>query len=455
VPNPDIEIGNLYLDKNNKNAPPPSSPEDFQVFRSRQLVALIAAGRAFNLDVSAAIARIQQAEAQVRINFQPLIPTIEAEGTGNQSLTHVRGQALKTTNVTAQLTASYEIDFWGKNRAAYYSAKASEYVSSFDAANILIQTDASVASNYFQAVATKKELDIARQNLAIAQRTLEAIKARNKVGTASGLDVAQQETLVANVKVTIPPLEQNYRQFRNALAVLVGKPPELFDLQSEDLFAIRVPAIEPGLPSDLLCRRPDIAEAEARLSAARFTVSSARAALFPTIQLTGNGGVASTALSSLFSPQNLFYNATVGITQPITNLYQLRAVLDQDQARYAELLENYRSAIISAFRDVENALIAYQKTAEQERLQNMAVVSARRAFQISEAQLKGGVIDLTTLLQVEQTLFTAESALAQVRLNRLQAANSLYQALGGGWARPADSKIAEVPSVVEVKAKAQ
>jgi outer membrane protein, multidrug efflux system len=450
---PEIDLPDAYIKKSPNALRPAASPYDFAVFKSRRLTELIALGRGFNLDIGAAIARIQQAEAQVRIATQALIPTIQAQGSGSQSLTHIRGNAVRSTTVIAELSASYEIDFWGKNHAAVYSAIANEKASSFDAATVAITADANVATTYFNVIATQKQIDVAKANLAIAQRVLDAILARNKAGTASGLDVAQQQTLVDNVRVTIPPLERQREQFKHALAVLVGTAPEFFQYKGEDLYAVAVPSIPPGLPSELLCRRPDIANAEALLSAEKFTVSSARAALFPSIQLTGVGGFQSVALASLFQPQNLFYNAMVGITQPLTNAYQLQAILDQNRARYGELLEDYRRVIISAFQDVEDSLIAYQKDAEQERLQRMAVTSARRAYDISQAQLRGGIIDVTTLLQIQQTLFTAENALALVRQSRLQAAVSLYRSLGGGWYKPGDSGIAEVPSLIEVKAK--
>jgi NodT family efflux transporter outer membrane factor (OMF) lipoprotein len=453
VPSPEVDIPDAYIKKSAKPSNPAATPYDFAVFKSSKLTELVALGRGFNLDIGAAIARVQQAEAQVRFATQALIPLIQANGSASQSLTHSQGQAIKTTSVVAQLTASYEIDFWGKNRATVYSAISTQYSASFAAATVAITTDASIATTYFNAVATQKQIDIARNNLKIAERTLEAIRARNQAGTASGLDLAQQETLVANVKVTIPPLQRQLEQYKHALAVLVGQAPEFFQYRADDLYAIAVPFIPAGLPSELLCRRPDIADAEAQLSAQKFTVSSARAAMFPSIQLTGAGGFQSVALASLFQPQSLFYNMAVGITQPLTNLYQLQATLDQDRARYGELLEDYRKAIISAFQDVEDSLIALQKNTEQERLQREAVKSARRAYELSEAQLRGGIIDVTTLLQVQQTLFVAENNLALVRQSRLQAAVSLYQALGGGWYKPSDSAIAEVPSLLEIKAR--
>lgn len=417
----------------------------FEMFRSKALTELITRARSSNLDIAAAVHRIEQADAQIRIATQPLIPALDLTNNGSQSY---GGQGVgrgMSRNLTSALTASYEVDFWGKNRAGRSSAEAAAFAVRFNGAVIAIETDASVAQTYFQALALRKRIAIARQNLSTAVRTLEAIKARNTAGTASGLDVAQQETLVANLRVTIPPLEQNYAQYSHALAVLLGMPPERFDLAREDLFAIRVPRLAAGLPSDLLYQRPDIAAAEADLAAASFDVSAARAALFPSIKLTGEGGFESTALKALFRPDSLFYQMAAGLTQPLLSAYALKAKVDFDRARYMELLETYRKGIISAFRDVEDALIAYKKTSEQEVLQHQAVTSARRAYEISEAQMKSGVIDLTTLLSVQRTLFTAEDAMAETRLARLLAVVSLYKAIGGGWQRPADAEVARVP----------
>ncbi|MGO9174410.1 MAG: efflux transporter outer membrane subunit [Rhodomicrobium sp.] len=455
VPTPEIEVANLYINQKGKALPSTATPYDFAAFKSKYLTELVALGRGFNFDIGAAIARIQEAEAQVRIATQQLIPVVTTEGTGaSQSLTHSHGQAVRTTTVTGALSGSYTLDIWGQYRSLLYAAKANEWNASFAAAVTTITTDASIATTYFEAIGAQEQIDIAKRNLAAAKRILKAIQDRFKQGTASGLDVAQQETLVANIAVTIPPLERNLQQYKYALAVLVGQAPEFFSYKAEKLFSVTVPVIPSGLPSDLLCRRPDIAVAEAQLAADKFDVSSARAAMFPAIQLTGQGGLQSAALASLFQPQNAFYNMAVGITQPITNEYGLQATLDLNKATYGADLQNYRKTVVTAFQNVESTLIAYKKDAEQERLQHEAVLSARRAFELSEQQLKGGIIDVTTLLQVEQTLFAAEINYAQIRQTRLQDAVSLYQALGGGWYKPEGAGIAEVASVIEVKAKA-
>jgi outer membrane protein, multidrug efflux system len=468
VPTPEIEVADLYLNQKGKAAPSGISPYDFAAFRSKYLTDLISLGRGFNFDIGAAIARIQEAEAQVRIATQPLIPLITASSTASQSLNGSRtvtsssgtigstsgaGGGRRITSVNAQLNGSYTLDIWGQYRSLLFAAMANEWNASFAASTVILTTDASIGITYFQAIGTQEQIEISKRNLAAASRILKAIKDRFAQGTANGLDVAQQQTLVFNIAVTIPPLERQLQQFKYALAVLVGQAPETFRYRGDKLFSVTVPAIPSGLPSDLLFRRPDIASAEAQLSAAKFNVSSARAAMFPSIQLTATGGFQSNALATLFQPQNAFYNLAAGITQPITNEYQLQAQLDLNRSTYGELLQTYRKTIVTAFQNVESALIAYAKDAQQERLQKEAVDSARRAFQLSEEQLRGGIIDVTTLLQVQQTLFTAEIAYAQIRELRLQDAVTLYQALGGGWYKPSNSGIANVASVIEVKAK--
>ncbi|MEJ2123627.1 MAG: efflux transporter outer membrane subunit [Alphaproteobacteria bacterium] len=446
VPSPALDVPANFTTGSLSRGDQQKYPMAFDMFRSPALTKLITKARASNLDIAAAVHRIRQADAQVRVATQALIPSLDLGGSASQSYGGSGASRGMSRKVSASLSASYEIDFWGKNRAGRSSVENTALATRYDGAVVVIATDASVAQTYFQALAVSKRISIARNNLAIARRTLKAIKAREEAGTASGLDVAQQETQVANVRATIPPLEQSYAQHRHALAVLLGKLPEGFKLARGDLYRVRVPRISAGLPSDLLIQRPDIAVAEAKLVAARFDVSAARAALFPSIKLTGEGGFESTALKTLFRPDSLFYQMASGLSQPLLNAYSLKAQLEADREHYMELLETYRKTIISSFQDTEDALVAYRKTAEQERLQRKAAASARKAYEISAAQLKSGVIDLTTLLSVQRTLFSAEDAMAEARLNRLNAAVSLYKALGGGWQRPISAELVQAPS---------
>ena len=441
VPTPQVAVPEHFLRANGSGR----LPGDFSMFHSRPLTSYVDRARNCNLDIRAAIARIEQADAQVRIAVQPLIPSLSLNGTTARQETSSNGYQLRSTPITGQFNASYVLDFWGQNRAALYSAQASAIQSRFDDATTAISTDAAVANTYLQAVAAKKRIDVSKADLAAFKKDLDAIRARLKAGTASALDLAQQESAVANFAVTIPPLEQTYEQNVHALAVLLGELPENFKPRIDDLYAIRVPAIHSGLPSSLLCRRPDVASAEAQLAEARFNVQSARAAMFPTIELTGNGGYTGQQLRQLFTPGNAFYSIAAGITQPVLNEVQLQATVDQDRGRYKELMENYRKSILSAFQNVEDQLTAVKKLAEQERLQQEGVKAARKAYEVSEAQLHSGIIDITALVTIEETLFSGENALAQDRLSRLQAVVILYQALGGGWEYPLNTEIAQLP----------
>ncbi len=268
--------------------------------------------------------------------------------------------------------------------------------------------------------------------------SLSVYQDRIAVGTATGLDIAQQQSLVAQQRASIPPLDQQVRQNIATLAVLLGEPPARLTVRGGSLSAIAPQRVAPGLPSDLLLQRPDIRQAEAQLSASNANVESARAALFPSIQLTGQGGYVSTALHTLFVPQSAIYSVAAGLTQPVFDGFRLLSQLDLQKGRRTELLQLYRKAIISGFGDVERALIAVRDLADQERLQAEAVATARRAYELSETQLRAGTIDITTVLNTQRTLFSEQDQLVIVRLTRLQAIVSLFQALGGGWVLPED-----------------
>jgi NodT family efflux transporter outer membrane factor (OMF) lipoprotein len=282
-------------------------------------------------------------------------------------------------------------------------------------------------------LSAQDRLRVARDNLTSATRVLNLIKQRLDAGTASELDTSQQESVVNSLRANIPPLEQNLQQNKNALAVLMGIPPERVTIRGGSLRAIAIPRVTPGLPSELITQRPDIKFAEAQLAAADADVANARAQLLPSITLTGTGGYQSAALKMLFEPQSTFYSLAAGVTQPIFEGGRLMGNLDLQKGRQDELMQTYRKSVVSGFSDVDNALIAIRRTAEAERLLAAVVTSSRRAFQISEQRLNEGTVDLVTVLNTQQTLYQAQDTLAQARLNRLLAVVQLYQALGGGW----------------------
>ncbi len=432
-----IDIPGSYREARGSPEAAPPSLDWWRSFRSRELTSLMEEALAANFDIAVAIAQISQADAQVRITGAALLPTIDlsASDTAQQPSSRggSRGSSFSNTYATS-LTASYIIDFWGKNRAALNADLEKAVASRYNREVVTITALSSVANTYFQVLAARDRLRIARRNLGDSSRILFLIKQQFDAGTKSDLDVAQQESLVEQVRATIPPLEETLRQDIAALAVLVGKAPEHFNARGAGLQAVTVPRVTPGLPSELINRRPDVRQAEEQLKSADYSVESARAAFFPTITLTGGPfGFESAALKSLFGPGAWFYTAAASLTQPLFDGGVLLGQFELQRGLQAQSLQAYRKSVLSAFSNVEQALIAVEQTTAQERIQENVVKASRRAFTLSEQQMNSGTVNMVTLLQVEQTLFTAEDQLVLVQLARRLAVVSLYQALGGGW----------------------
>src|SRR5208282_4510718 len=286
-------------------------------FGSSQLDELIAEAEHSNDDLAGAVARVEEADAQVRIAGAPLFPTVDFGADGTRERAPVSGVGPAIYNVfNPQLTAAYELDFWGKNRALKNAARAAALASRYDQETVALTVVSSVATTYFQALELRDRIEVAQQNLQNGQSILHGLKLEQSAGTATGLDVAQQETAVALLDAALPPLEQQFRQSLFALAILVGKTPESIDVAGS-LAGLSGPVVVAGLPSQLLTRRPDVAEAEQQLIAANANIVAARAALFPSIVLTASGGYESASLAGLFSPANRLYSIGAGLTQPI------------------------------------------------------------------------------------------------------------------------------------------
>ena len=403
-------------------------------FGSAQLDELIAEAERNNDDLAGAVARVREADAQARIAGAPLLPSLDLGATATRERAQASGGGPRVFNVfSPSLSASYELDFWGKNRALRDAARAAATASRYDQQTIALTVVSSVATTYFQALELRDRIQVAQQNLENGEKILKGFKAEQSAGTATGLDVAQQATTVALLNAAVPPLLQQLRQTVHALAVLVGKTPESVDIDTGTLTNLSSPVIVEGLPSQLLSRRPDVAEAEQQLIAANADIGVARAALFPSIQLTASGGYESSALTSLVSPPNRAYALTAGLTQPIFHGGALRGQVDFSHARYTELLTTYHKTLLTAFSNVEDALVATQQTAEQQKRQQEAVVTAKRAFEFAQMQMSAGVVNILTVLNTENALFSAQDELAQVNYLHLQALVNLFTALGGGW----------------------
>jgi len=449
LPDPALDVPEGYKAARLSKAADAPTLDWWRGFRSRELTGLMEEAQTVNLDIAAATARFRQADAQARITGAALLPSLNGNGqetysrTSGSSSSGLTNGGREVVNYSASFSASYELDFWGKNRDAAQAAEETAVANRFDRDVVALTTLTTVANAYFQVLTAQDRLRTAQQNIASAERILNAIRDRFKAGTGTDLDVAQQESVVANQRAQVPPLKQTLDQNINALATLVSRPPESVRVKGGSLNQIGSPRVTPGLPSELLTQRPDIRRQEAQLASATANVGNARAQFFPSIQLTGQGGYQSSALSSLFQPHAAFFSMVGSLTQPIFDGGRILGNFEFTKARQDELLQIYRKTVVQAFADVDNALYSIRQTTERLRLQREVVAASRRAFQLAEQQLRAGTADIVTVLNTQTTLFQAEDLLWQAQLARLQAIVSLYQALGGGWEprmeRPVDA----------------
>src|ERR1700730_2359121 len=440
-----------------KSTSPIPSARDFAMkFNSKELTSLVAQAVEENLDIAAAVARIREDDAQARRSSHALWPSLsmtdfaqrqQVPGTtviaisgtpnSNPSATFLRRQgtfsAMRFNLFQLGLNAGYEIDFWGKNEDASESARMLANASRFDRDVVEISITAAVLNAYFQVLSAQDRLRIVHNNVKKAETVYTALQARLKANAATVLDTSQQGAVLAEVRAMIPPLEETLRQTKNLLAVLVGRTPESLNVQGGSLRKLVYQHIEPGLPSEVLLRRPDVAEAEAMLASQEYSVLQARADFFPSITLTGQYGVQSVLLTNLLSPQAIAWLIGPNLAQPLFDGYRLQGQYEWQKGAYAERSALYRKQILTALLDTENALIAVRETGQQLKLQAVAVAEGRRAFDAAVAQLGAGLIDVVTLTTTETVLFRDEDLMEQVRLAHFQAATNLYQALGGGW----------------------
>jgi multidrug efflux system outer membrane protein len=414
-------------------------PDWWRNFGSPELTELIEKAHADNRDLAVAAARVMEAHAQTSIQRSSLFPLINAQaqalrspsGGGGQSIT---GQSYSAGN-SFGLTfgASYELDFWGLARGNLRAANEALQSARFAQQAVALTVTANVANTYFSVLVLRARIAIANEDIAAINGILDTIKLRVSTGKSSHLDMAQEQAQVESVEAQLPMLEEQELEARVALAVLLGEPPEGFEIKTRNPDAFRLPVVGAGLPSELLLRRPDVAEAEANLAAAHANLDAARAAFLPQIVLTGNGGFASTAISALLHGPSFAYDFAANLLQTVFDGGKLIGQKNLSQATERELIASYQRAVLNAYADVENALGQVTNNSKAENHLKREVEAAREAFTIAQLQYRQGTTDLLAVLQAQQTLFSAEDQLAQSTLARMQAVVHLFEALGGGW----------------------
>lgn len=407
-------------------------------FREDHLRALIAAAIENNRDIRIATARVAEARAAWRIEGTALYPELNAVGTGTRgrsiiNLPGLGGQSYDAKQVTAQLSAGWELDFWGRLGNLREAAR-NQYLATEEARRALA-TDliAQVANGYLLEREYEERVTIARRTIATREEALRIMRRRYEVGSGSKLEMTQAQTLLGQAQTVLQGLDRDRAVNRNALALLVGQPVEI----APGPFGLggAAPEIDlpPGLPSELLIYRPDIVAAEYRLRAADANIGAARAAFFPSITLTGAFGTASTDLGGLFTDGSRAWSFTPTITQPLFNAGRLKGNLDVAKTRQAAAVADYEKTVQRAFRDVSDALVQRRQLALQIETTRTVLDALRERARLAQLRFDNGRSAYLEVLDAQRDLFDAEQALVQLRRAHLASAIALYAALGGGF----------------------
>ena len=406
-----------------------------EVFQDPELQKLIRAALEKNYDVRIAATRILQAQAQLTITHSNELPSAaalaSANATGN-SASKFFGP-FSTNDTQLGLGFQWNLDFWGKYRRATESARDQLLANQWAQQEVNRTVVAGVASAYYTLREQDLQIEISRKTLASNQDSLKLTQLLSDHGRTSLLDVRQAEQLVYAASAAIPNLEKQIQQQENVISILIGENPRSINRGLELTAQIRVPEIPAGLPSSLLERRPDVREAEAQVMSANAQIGVAKAAYFPSITLTGTGGVESVALSKLFTGPAGTWSFAGQLTQPLYAGSSIRGGVRLAEAQKEQAVLTYEQTIQQAFREVSDALIAYAKDQEFRKQQELLTNSAQDASRLSNLRYRGGAASYLEVLDAETRQYAAELTLAQARLNEMLDYVQLYNALGGGW----------------------
>jgi multidrug efflux system outer membrane protein len=394
-----------------------------------------------NQNLKAAVDRVDQARALARISQAQLYPSINAEiGASRQ---HVSANApvppgaarrsYALNSLALPLDASYEVDLFGKIRRSLEASRADYQASVAAYQTVLLTLESDIAQDYFNLRYVDADRTMLQQNIKVQQAFLDLTTHRRDGGLASGLDVTAAETQLDTTKALYVGDERLRNQLEHAIAVLLGKPAAEFSLQENPL-NLTPPVLPPGLPSDLLERRPDVAEAERQMAAACARIGVARAGYFPDLSLTASAGFLSSALSKLLSGSSAAWTIAPLLSVPVSQGGRIKANYQYAEAVYKETVDNYRQHLLTAFQQVEDGLSDLRVLEAQAGVQELAVQASQRRVDISTARYKGGLAGYLEVLTAEDTLLQNQRTSTQILGLRLISSVQFINALGGGWA---------------------
>jgi NodT family efflux transporter outer membrane factor (OMF) lipoprotein len=412
-----------------KQAPIWPAADWWTKFTAPELPSLIDTAMRDNLDLQVAIGRVLEAEGNSTIAFAGLLPTVS----GSASVTKSGTSSIDSDSFRAGLTGNYTADFFGAKRGRLESADQNLRGARYSQANTGLTIQSTVANTYFQILALRERIAITRQNLDLSRRLLAISQAKFAAGVSSNLDVMQETATVAGQQAQLPGLVEQEREARYTLAVLLGLPPENFDVKAQNLDGTVAPTVQGTVPSDLLLRRPDIALAEANLFASHANVDAARAAFFPQIGITAGLNWTSGVIGTIFDPAKFAWSLGASLAETIFDGGSINASYQISKAQQNEQVATYRKTVFTAFQGVESAIGNASAISEQLGYINEQERASVEAERISELQYREGTIDITTLINTQSTLFNAQITLSNTKLARLQNSIALWLALGGGW----------------------
>ena len=412
----------------------------WEIFGDPQLNELQALAAGANQELRAAVARVAQARAIARLTESDFYPTISLDPSASRTRyakdrpvsPTVRPAAYAANDFRIPLDLSYEIDVWGKVRRALEAATATAEASVASYETVRLTLHADVASAYFALRSIDSDRSVLRRTLEFRKEALRLAQTRLRLGAGNELDVSRAETEVTTTEAEAIGLGRRRAEIEHALAALTGRSPSELSIPEKPL-ETAPPAIPAGLPSDLLERRPDVAEAERRLAASNAEIGIATAAYYPSFRLTLMGGFESSELNSLFAWKNRIWSAGVAAAAPLFEGGATTADVERARAKYEESVAEYRQRLLVAFQDVEDGLSGLRVLAQQAEAQARAVASARRTAQLSNTRYTAGLVSYLEVVDAERTALQSERLATQIQGQRLVTSVFLIKALGGGW----------------------
>lgn len=389
-----------------------------------------------NQNLKAALAQFQQARALVRLNRADLYPTVTAGAFASRNRLSLNspltGALTNYTNLVLPSDLTYEVDVFGRVGRTVEAARANAQASAADLEAISLSLHAELASDYFQLRTFDTEEQLLNNNVAAFAKALELTQNRYKGGVASGVDVAQAQTQLETTRAQAIDIMVQRQQLEHAIAALTGQPASSFSLPASP-WDTPPPAIPPGLPADLLERRPDVASAERHIAAANAQIGVARAAYFPQITLNATAGFESGSISKWLDGPSGFAAAGIPALVTVFDAGRRRAVSEQAQAAYDQAVAGYRQTVLTSFQEVEDNLAALRILDDEAKTQAGAVAAAQHSLELSNNRYKGGVVTYLEVITAQSTALNNQRAAVDILRRRMNATVLLIKALGGGW----------------------